>query len=179
MSTKRAAGFTLVELVVSIVLVSVGVAGVLSVLDMTTRHSADPLVRKQVLAIAESLLEEVEQAPFTWCDPDDANFDTATGSGGCASQPEIPGSEAGDARPFDNVNDYNGLTLTPISDWTGATPAGLAAYSASISVAPAALNGIGAASGDALMIAVTVSGPANETITLHGYRTRHAPNARP
>ena len=48
------------------------------------RHSADPIVRKQALAIAESLLLEIEQQAFTWCDPQDANVVTATSAAGCA-----------------------------------------------------------------------------------------------
>lgn len=59
MSIKRQAGITLIELVLYIVIVSVGIAGILSVMNVTTQHSADPMVRKQALAAAESLLEEI------------------------------------------------------------------------------------------------------------------------
>ncbi len=75
---RRQRGLTLVELIVFIVIVSVGLAGILVTYDTVVRHSADPLVRKQALAIAESLLLEIEQQPFTWCDPDDESATTAT-----------------------------------------------------------------------------------------------------
>ena len=71
------AGATLVELVVFIVVVSVAVAAVLLAMNAVTRGSPDPMMRKQALAIAEALLEEVELMPFTFCDPDDANVSTA------------------------------------------------------------------------------------------------------
>jgi len=71
-------GLTLVELIVFIVIVSVGLAGVLLVLNTTAAKSADPVVRKQALAIAESLLEEIALMPFTYCDPDDAAAAMAT-----------------------------------------------------------------------------------------------------
>src|SRR5574340_819211 len=58
-------GVSLVELVMFIVIVSVAVAGILQVMNITNRGSADPLIHKQALAIAESLLEEVELMPFT------------------------------------------------------------------------------------------------------------------
>ncbi len=69
----RQLGISLIELIMFIVIVSVALAGILLVLNVTTKSSADPLVHKQALAIAESLLEEVELMPFTYCDPDDVN----------------------------------------------------------------------------------------------------------
>ena len=59
-----------------IVIVGVAAGGILMVFANTTRASADPLIRKQALAIAESLLEEIRLMPFTFCDPDDANAST-------------------------------------------------------------------------------------------------------
>ena len=94
-----------------IIIVGVGVAGILLVFSVTTKASADPLIQKQMLAIAEAFMEEVQAKPFTYCDPDDANATTATDSTGCATLPEGPGPEGGETRvhpttPFDNVNDY-------------------------------------------------------------------------
>ncbi|MFA6312356.1 MAG: type II secretion system protein, partial [Sterolibacterium sp.] len=66
-------GLTLVELVMFIVIVSVALAGVLTVLNVTVKSSADPMIAKQMLAIAEALLEEVQAKSFTYCDPNDAN----------------------------------------------------------------------------------------------------------
>ena len=51
MRAIRQAGLTLVELIVFIVIVSVGLAGILVTYDTVVRHSADPLVRKQALAV--------------------------------------------------------------------------------------------------------------------------------
>ena len=69
-------GLTLIELIMFIVIVSVGIAGILLALTKSIRTSADPVVRKQALAIAESLLEEIELMSFTYCDPDDYNDPT-------------------------------------------------------------------------------------------------------
>jgi MSHA pilin protein MshD len=78
-SRRRAqAGFTFVELIMFIVIVGVGVAGILLAYSTAVRGSSDPLVNKQMLSIAEALLEEVQLMPFTVCDPDDANAATAT-----------------------------------------------------------------------------------------------------
>ena len=178
-------GVTLVETIMFIVIVGIAAGGILMVFANTSRASADPLIRKQALAIAESLMEEVRQMPFTFCDPDDANATTAANAAGCATTPEAMGPEAGETRyavltPFDNVNDYNGFALpgpgcpVGICDITGATIAGLDAYSAAVAVTPFVFGGIAAA--DALQIAVTVTGPGNIVVTLDGIRTRHAPN---
>ncbi|MEW5967353.1 MAG: prepilin-type N-terminal cleavage/methylation domain-containing protein [Pseudomonadota bacterium] len=179
MSTD-ARGFSLVELLVFIVVVGVAVTGVLAVYSQTARSSADPVVHKQALAIAESLLEEALSKPYTHCDPDDANADTAASPSDCATLPEALGPEAGETRgaglvPLDNVNDYHGLALAGISDVAGTAVPGLDGYSATVQVAPAgAFNGIPA--GETLRVTVNVSGPGNLGIRLEGYRTRHAPN---
>lgn len=171
-------GLTLVELIVFIVIVGVALAGVLTVLNHATRHSADPLIRKQALTIAEALLEEVMLQPFTWCDPDDPRAATAisnaVGVTGCTATATVEGigAEGAEARGnFDNVSDYDGL-VTPLN--IGGT--GLAQFNATVAVAPQALNGIAAT--ESLLVTVTVAA-GNENIQLQGYRTRHSPNLLP
>jgi MSHA pilin protein MshD len=112
-SHLRQRGVTLIELVIFIVIVGIGLAGIVQMLNLSTRLSADPVRRKQALLMAEGLLEEVELARFTYCDPTDPNaataMSTAVSATGCSSAAlvEQVGQEAGGvARPFDNVNDY-------------------------------------------------------------------------
>ena len=80
----RASGLSLIELLVFIVVVGVALAGVLAAINVASRGSADPMVRKQALAAAESLLEEIEQQPYTFCDPRDTSAPTATSAAGCS-----------------------------------------------------------------------------------------------
>ena len=183
----RQSGLTLIELILFIVIIGVGLAGILVTYDTVVRRSADPMVRKQALAIAESLLLEIEQQPFTWCDPNDANVTTATsgvvGAGGCdASSQSALAATPGEARgnnlnPFDNVADYAGYTA-PASDILGTALPGLAGYTVQVTITQAGGAGVFAAlpADAALRIAVTVTG-RGETVTLVGYRTRYAPNA--
>ena len=180
MSTSER-GLSLIELLVFIVVVGIAVTGVLSVYSLNARSSADPMVQKQALAIADSLLEEVLAKPYTYCDPDDANVETAANAAGCATTPEAMGPEnASETRyanltPYDNVNDYNGFSMAGINDLTNTAVAGLGGYTAAVQVQPAgAFNGIPA--GETLLVTVTVTAPGNQGVSLSGYRTRYAPN---
>ena len=119
---SSSAGLSLIEVVIFIAVLSVGFAAMLILYNQVTRSSVDPLVRKQSLAVAQSLLEEIELMPYTYCDPDDANVTTATsaavGAGGCATTAETLGPEAGESRfsssqRFDNVSDYFGFCMGP------------------------------------------------------------------
>lgn len=182
----RSRGVTLIELIVFIVLVGVAMAGLFAAFNTMTAGSADPQVRKQVLAIAESLMEEVQLMPFTFCDPDDPAAATANGPGDCATAEGI-GAEGTETRysaadPFDNVSDYDAAPIGPgIRDITGATIAGLEGYSATIAVAQQALGSGGGAiaATESLKITVTVTGPTAVSVALEGYRTRYAPNSLP
>lgn len=181
---SRQQGVTLIELIVFIVIVGVALTGMLTVLNLTGRTSADPLIRKQMLAIAEGLMDEVAAQPFTWCDPDDPAAATAISAASCAT-PELtlPGApEAGETRgaavtPFDNVNDYNGLAGITTGITGTAMPVG---YTAAITVAQNALGPAASLvpAAASLLITVTVSFN-NETLTVEGYRTRYAPNSLP
>ncbi len=181
----RVRGVTLVELIVFIVLVGVAMAGLVAAFNTITAASADPQVRKQVLAIAESLMDEVSLMPFTYCDPDDPLASTAGSPGACGT-PEGIGVEGGETRydppgpRYDNVSDYNGLSMpSGIKDINNADITGLGAYSASISVANAGTELGLAANDEALRITVTVTGPGGVQTILEGYRSRYAPNTLP
>ena len=187
----RQQGVTLIELIVFMVIVGVALTGMLTVFNLTARSGADPMIRKQMLAIAEGLMDEVAAMPFTWCDPDDPAAATAINAAACAT-PEALGSEVGETRggaltPFDNANDYNGCgpgvaacnLASPIPSITGTLTAPVG-YAATITVAPSAL-GPGATpvpAAASLLVTVTVSFN-NEVLAIQGYRTRYVPNSLP
>jgi MSHA pilin protein MshD len=181
-------GISLIELIMFIVIVGIAVAGILLVMNVTNKSSADPLVHKQALAIAESLLEEVELMPFTYCDPDDVNAASAVNAascsagmdenkGGAALTTPTPNTETrySSSLPFDNVADYGGFSMPSgsIMDVTN-TNIGLAGYSANIAISRNGLAGLPADA--ALLITVTVTGPDNLPVVLEGIRTRYSPN---
>jgi MSHA pilin protein MshD len=181
MSSSRQGGFSLLETVIFTVVLGIGIAGLAVLYNQFTLASVDPLIRKQALAIANSLMEEIQLRAFTYCDPDDPLVFTATAPGDCGTQEGI-GQEGGETRyadpRFDNVSDYQGFSMAAIVDANNNPVAGLAGYSAAVTVAnaggdfPAAIPAAAA-----LLVTVTVTGPANVSVVLQGYRLRYAPNA--
>jgi MSHA pilin protein MshD len=148
-------GISLIELIIFIVIISVALTGILLVMNQVTKHSADPLVHKQAIAAAESLLEEVELQDFI----------SQSGVTNAVTQ-------ANRAAEYHIVSDYNGFATTGIYPVSGVAPiAGLANYNANVAVTNEALNGI--AAGSAVRIAVTVTTPQGEAITIDGYRTAY------
>jgi MSHA pilin protein MshD len=147
MSKHSQRGFTLVELIIFIVVVSVGLAGIMSVMDVTVKSSADPMVRKQAMVLADSLLEEILLKAYT--DPDGTN----TGETGRTN--------------WDNVDDFNGKTATDFS-----LPASLAGYGVAIAVSDDTSTLGSAPNIPAKKVTVTVSQGAH-SVSMTGYRTNY------
>lgn len=168
-------GVSLIELVVFLVVISVGLLGILAAMNLVGRHSSDPAVQRQELALAESLLAEVESQPFTRCDP---LGPPAVPGGNCTIAQGL-GAPDGETRysatlPFNNVGDYNGFAMNAgnggILAVDGTAIGGLSGYSASVQVqANQALGSLPASS--VLLVTVTVGGPDGSSLALSGYRT--------
>ncbi len=184
---RRQRGVTLIELIIFILIVGIALLAIVGVMSLTTKNSADPLRRKQAQMIAEGLLEEVQLARFTYCEPSADNADSAANAAACAGgMAEAWGAENGAGRPFDNVNDYVSAANVPASAFgNGAildaegNSMGLEGYSAQVTITPQTLGGIGApgasANTEVLRIRVEVRYGA-ESVVLDGFRTRYAPN---
>ncbi|MBS1129650.1 MAG: hypothetical protein H6R16_652 [Proteobacteria bacterium] len=177
----RQFGVSLVELIVFIVIVSVGVVGLVSVMNPLVRYSADPMETKQSMAIAESLLNEILHQPFTWCDPDDAAASTAQQYADCANPQNVSGatpstetsrSGSGPGTAYDNVADYDGFSKNNIDDASGGNA--MTGYTAGVAVARAG-TALGLAD-DTAALSVTVTVSRNgHSFSLTGYRFRYAP----
>jgi MSHA pilin protein MshD len=156
---RKQMGFTLIELVISMVIIGVGVAGILQVMEITIRHSADPMIQHQAVAIAEAYLEEILTKAY-----DDPDAETGT----CEE-----GAPLASRSVYDDVNDYACIT-GPNADvgarnQFGALIPGLGAYTVTIAVgAPAAIDGM-----LAHQIDVTVTHAVLGAITITGYRTNY------
>ena len=157
MNKRVTRGFTLIELIIFIVVVGVGLAGIVSVMNTVVKSSADPMVRKQALAIAESLLEEIFLKEYK--DPNGGTNGVTTCTLASGSNRSL----------WDDVCDYNTYASTGITDVLGSPIAALSSYNiASVVVADSTdLTGVAAKK-----VSVTVSGPAGN-ISLSGYRSNY------
>jgi MSHA pilin protein MshD len=180
MCTDRQRGVSLVEAIVFMIIVSVGVIGLVSVLNPMVRTSADPMVTKQSMVVAESLLNEILHHPFSWCDPDDPAIATAQSYGDCALPQNIlgpvPASEVrGSNVPsagFDHVADYAGFSMIDVSDAAGDNP--MAGFTASVAMEYA--GGLLGLTDNTAALRITVTVTRNgEAYSLTGYRIRYAP----
>ena len=164
MNRSRYRGFTLIELIIFIVVVSAGMAGILTVMNTVVKSSADPMVRKQTIAIAESLLEEILLKEYA-----KPTASTVVGYG-----------TAGWSRStFDCVDDYinyttirSGPTHTGIEDVLGVDVPSLVGYNISPAVTVALVTAAESPTLNAVAakkITVSVTGPGG-VISLSGFR---------
>lgn len=137
-------GVTLIELVVSIVIITIAVSGVMSLFIGTSSTSADPMIRAQQLAIAQSYLDEIIMQPYS--------NDGAT-----------PGRA-----DYNEIDDYNtGGIFQAVQDQFGRTIVSLSGYSVKVDVTPSGLNGVS----NIKKIIVTVRhGGLNTEVPMTAYR---------
>jgi MSHA pilin protein MshD len=145
---SRPRGVTLIELVLSIVIVSIAASAILGLLSYAARSSADAMIRNQAVAIAQAYLEEIR-------------FKTFLANGQEASRDL-----------FDDVSDYHNLNDTGAHDQFDDPINGLESYDVSVAVTSSALGAIN--STNSKRIDVTVQNPgAGVTVVLSGYRTNY------
>ena len=154
MSNKR--GFTLIELLIAITIISVGVVGLMVAFSTGVRGSADPLISKQTVAIAEEIMEEVLLKPYADPSASPANASTTCGTGGAA-----------DRSAFNEVLDYHNYQTTGICAIDGTPLSDLTAYGLRVTVTNVA-NWNGAP--NTLQVTVTVS-RGTIAYTLTNWRT--------
>lgn len=109
-------GVTLVELVASIVIITVAVGGIIALIITTSSTSADPMVRAQSLAIAQSYMDEIMMQPYV-----------------------TDGSTSGRGS-YNEVDDYNSITVgSDVQDQFGNPITALTGYSIAVDVSGCSL----------------------------------------
>ena len=154
-------GATLVELVITIVIISVAIAGVVGAFALITGRSADPLNQTRAVELAQLYMDEIltqrydNQTPVGGMPPY---------SGSCNIGPESGETRAG----FDDVDDYHNLTDDPPATLQGPV-AGYTGFSVSVTVACAG-GQVGLASEDAKRIDLTITAPGGQDFAFSAYR---------
>jgi len=145
---RRMAGVTLVELLVAMVIVGVALAGLVSVYNRASIASTDPLITQQMLAIGETMMEEVMLKPY----------ESTTGTKSTRAQ-------------FDALDDYASYAKQAVTDVDGNAIAGLERYRVAVTVGPAGQTLPSVATSDVKRIVVTVWN-GNQNLVLTGWRTK-------
>jgi MSHA pilin protein MshD len=145
---RRMAGVTLVELVVAMVIVGIALAGLMTVYNRASIASADPLITQQMLAIGETMMEEVMLKPY----------ESTTGTKSTRAQ-------------YDALDDYASYAKQTVTDVDGNAIAGLERYRVAVTVGPAGQPLPGIATADVKRIVVTVWN-GNQNLVLTGWRTK-------
>ena len=145
---RRMAGVTLVELVVAMVIVGIALAGLMTVYNRASIASADPLITQQMLAIGETMMEEVMLKPY----------ESTTGTKSTRAQ-------------FDALDDYASYAKQTVTDVDGNAIAGLELYRVAVTVDSTGQTLPSVATSDVKRIVVTVWN-GNQNLVLTGWRTK-------
>ncbi|MBE9396833.1 type II secretion system protein [Pontibacterium sp. N1Y112] len=114
------AGFTLVELVITITVTSIALVAIIYGWSIAAKHSADVTWQARTAYIGQTYLEEILTKRFDENSTSDGRLPCGVGVLGGDTMPACTsaanfGSD-GEARAnFDDVDDYHGLTEVPLS----------------------------------------------------------------
>ncbi len=165
-SFKRSGcGFTLVETIVTIVILAIALSGVASLVSLGTSSSADTLLETRAIALGESYLDEIqgrrfdERSAASGLDP----CYTLAGPDRCSTTLGPDGGESTRDR-YDDVDDYHGMEEGdgvvgfPIEDAEGNTRPGYDNFHVEVDVSYAGGDiGMGVDQTNAKLITVTVT----------------------
>jgi prepilin-type N-terminal cleavage/methylation domain-containing protein len=140
-------GFTLMELIVSLAVISIAGVALISTLAFIASSSGRTSAEAQARAIADAYLAEILSRPVV--DPAPPSGETARGT-------------------FDDIGDYNGLYDSTARDPSGVSMGGQFSVQVNVS-SSAALAGIPAA--QTRRVDVTVQGTNGIRVLASGYRT--------
>ena len=167
LTSKRNSGFTIVELIMTILILSIATAGVVGSLSYGLRYSADAMPRAKTVALAQAYFDEIMAK----------RYDETTPLGGlpACSVATIPCTDAaafddGEVRSsYDDVDDFHGLDERPPRNADGMAMTDYDEFRVQIAVrypdaTETAALGIGAST-DAKLVSLTVTTPDGDAVT--------------
>ena len=157
-------GATLVELVITIVIISVAIAGTVGAFSLIAGRSADPLNQTRAVALAQIYMDEILGR----------RYDEATPVGGVpkASGCNVSTEEA-DRADYDDVDDYNAITDAPPENAEGdSLGADYDNFRISVSIQCAGAE-VGLAGDDAKRIDLAITDPIGQIYSFSVYRANY------
>ena len=153
-------GVTLVELVITIVIISIGVSGVVGAFALISGRSSDPLFQTRAVALSQLYMDEIMGQRYSEATP----VGGVPKANGC----DISTEESGRSE-YDDVDDYNAINQRVPRDAEGAVLSGYEGFSVSVTVECAG-SAVGLPSDDAKRVELTIAAPAEQTFVFSAYR---------
>jgi len=157
----RHGGATLVELVITIVIIDVAIAGVVGAFSLIAGRSADPLNQTRAVALAQLYMDEILSR----------KYDDNTPVGGVPKQSGCTiNTEEASRADYDDVDDYNAIADAAPENAEG-TPlaADYSGFRVSITVECAG-GEVGLAPADAKRVDLTITDPGGQGYSFSVYR---------
>lgn len=162
---KQHAGVTLIEMLITIVVLGIALTATVSALSATVARSADPLIQQRTVLLVQAYFEEIMTKRYAEVTPV-GGVPAATGAAACAT-----GIEAGETRStFDDVDDYDGLDDSPPQLQTGTVVGDYAEWRVTAAVSCAGLALGFANDHDAKAVTLTVAAPVGNPTSFTVYR---------
>lgn len=153
-------GFSLIEMVITIVVLGIALTALSSSLFSGVGKNADPLWQTKATQLSQAYLDEILAMKYQEDSPIE---------GGSVGSCTISGPETSetDREKFDDVDDYDGLVET--ASFLDSTVSSIySGYSVSIQVA--CENHQGDASNNSKLIQLTITSPTNESLVFSAFR---------
>ncbi len=160
-------GVTLIEMVMTIVILSIALVATIMVISSSVNRSANPLIQHKSVLLAQAYFDEILTKRFAEETP--VGGVPAATTGVCSV-----GGEAGESRElFDDVDDYDLLDEMPPKLQTDVNLNDYSEYRVQVSVACAGTS-LGLTNNyDAKLITVTIDPPEISTMTFTAYRANY------
>ncbi|MFV2060810.1 MAG: hypothetical protein ACC653_08995 [Gammaproteobacteria bacterium] len=170
---KTTSGFTLIEIIIVIIFISIAMVSILSAYTHSMRNSATPMHQIRAVELAQAYMEEILNK----------RFDEASGQGGlprCGSSDSAAlacttavnfGAEAGETRSlYDDVDDFDGLDDPLLIDSLGNVRTGYDNYRAQIFVSYAGNDLSSINNNDAKRIDIIITTANGSSFNFSAYR---------
>lgn len=160
----RQGGATLVELIITIVIISIAIAGVVGAFSLIAGRSADPLNQTRAVALAQLYMDEILSRRYG----DDTPPGGVPKQSGCSIV-----TEESQREDYDDVDDYNAINNASPANADGDS-LGQAYSGFLVSVSVACAGGeVGLPGDDAKRIDITISDPSGQSYLFTAYRANY------
>lgn len=164
-SVHKSAGFTLVELIITMAVISVAVLGITYALSFAFSHQSDGIWQAKSVALAESYLEEIMSRRFDEMTPSGGVPPCSLATTACSV---ALGSDGESRSNFDDVDDFNGVDDQPPLDAQGLPRSEYSSFRVEVSVAYASAAQVASLGldnpRDAKLVTVTVTPPGSSPL---------------